>query len=99
MRVLRRPTFVDDLSDAYAYLADRNPLAADRLLDDVEAAASLLAIFPELGRLREELRPGIRSYRLPRFQQILLYRLSDDVVILLRLLHGARDIEPGLIPA
>jgi plasmid stabilization system protein ParE len=37
MRVLRRPRFVDDLSDAYAYLAAQSPASADRLLDEVEA--------------------------------------------------------------
>jgi toxin ParE1/3/4 len=99
MQLVRRPRFLDDLTEAYAYLADRNPSAADQLLDDVEAAASLLAEFPQLGRPREELRPGVRSLRLPRFPHIVIYRLANDSVVLLRLLHGARDIGPGLVPS
>jgi plasmid stabilization system protein ParE len=56
----------------------------------------LLAAFPRFGRPRDELRPGVRSYRLPRFQHIVIYRHKDDTIMFLRLLHGARDIEPDL---
>jgi toxin ParE1/3/4 len=97
VRILRRSKFIDDLTEAYAYLAERSPSAADRLLDDVEAVADLLAAFPRFGRPRDELRPGVRSYRLPRFQYIVIYRNEDDTIMFLRLLPGARDIEPDLI--
>jgi toxin ParE1/3/4 len=96
-RILWRPRFLDDLTEAYAYLADRNPASADRLLDEVELAVQLLAAFPEIGRPREELRPGIRSFRLRRFRHVVFYRRTKDQIVLLRILHGARDIQPDLI--
>jgi toxin ParE1/3/4 len=85
------------LTGAYAYLAERSPKSADRLLDEVELVVQLLAAFPEVGRPRDELRPGIRSFRLRRFRHVLFYRFNHDRVVLLRLLHGARDIQSDLI--
>jgi toxin ParE1/3/4 len=91
VEILRRPKFIDDLSNAYAYLADRNPHAADRLLDEVETLITLLAAFPELGRGRDDLRAGVRSFRVRKFRFVLFYRVAEDNLVLLRLLHGARD--------
>ena len=67
MQILRRPGLLDDLTEAYSYLADRSRAAAERLLDEVEVLAQLLAAFPELGRRRDVLRAGVRSFRLRRF--------------------------------
>ncbi len=92
MQVLRRPKFIDDLSDAYAWLAERDVTAAGRLLDEVDAVVGLLALFPDIGRVRSELGPGVRSIRLQRFRHVVFYRRSDGTLVLLRLLHGARDI-------
>jgi toxin ParE1/3/4 len=89
--VVRRPAFVGDLTDAYAYLVERNPQAADQLLDEVEVTVELLAAFPLMGRQRSELREGVRSLRLRRFPYILFYKVRDEALTLLRLLHGARD--------
>ena len=93
MRIVRRPKFVDDLEETYAWLAERSPVAADRLLDEIDAVAQLLAAFPDIGRPREELGFGLRSFRPQGFQTIIFYRRNDDAVVLLRLLHGARSVE------
>jgi toxin ParE1/3/4 len=92
LRVIRRPSFLDDLTEAYDYLASRNPVAADRLLDEIEFLVELLGNFPAIGRRRDELGAGIRSFRIRRFNHIAFYRTTADAVVLLRLLHGARNI-------
>ena len=96
MQVVRRPSFIDDLTESYAYLTVQSPSAADRLLDTTELTVERLAAFPGLGRLRPELGPGIRSFRLRGFAQVLFYRQTADQIILLRLLHGARRLRPEL---
>lgn len=96
MHIRRQPKFIDDLTDAYTYLAERNPQAADRLLDDGEALVNLLATFPELGRIRDELRPGVRSFRVRHVRYVLFYRREGDALVLLRLLHGSRDLRRDL---
>ena len=93
MRVVRRPLFLDDLTDAYAFLAGQSPKSADRLLDEVEVVVALLAEFPGLGRPRDGLRPGVRSFRVRRFRHLIFYRVTADEIVLLRILHGAHDLE------
>ena len=92
MRVLRRPLFLDDLADAYAHLADQSPRAAEGLLEEVQLLVDLLAEFPHLGRPRDELRSGVRSFRVRRFRHLIFYRVTPDALVLLRILHGARDL-------
>jgi toxin ParE1/3/4 len=99
VRVLRRPSFTDDLSDAYAYLADRNPSAANGLLDEVEALIDLLSAFPELGRVRDQIRAGVRSFRLRRFPYVIFYKISRGDIVLLRLLHGAQRVTSAKVGA
>src|SRR5262245_21270234 len=50
--VFRRPRFIEDLTEAYSYLAERNASSADQLLDEVELLVDLLAAFPAIGRPR-----------------------------------------------
>jgi toxin ParE1/3/4 len=44
-----------------------------------------------MGRAREELLPGIRSFPFERY--VVFYRVVKKTVEIVRLLHGARDIE------
>jgi plasmid stabilization system protein ParE len=69
VRILRRSKSIDDLTEAYAYLSERSPSAADRLLDDVEAVADLLATSPRFARPRDELRPAEMRVDLPAVEQ------------------------------
>jgi toxin ParE1/3/4 len=96
VRVRRHSNFIDDLSDAYAYLAERNASAADRLLDEVGQLIELLGDFPQMGRVRRNLRAGLRSFRVRGFQYVIFYRVMADEIILMRILHGARRIRPRL---
>jgi toxin ParE1/3/4 len=61
-------------------------------MDEVVLLVDLLTIFPELGRARGNLGPGVRSFRVRRFRHVLFYRLETDAIVLLRLLHGARRV-------
>ena len=75
-----------DLLNVVAYLA--LDAQAPSALDDIEAAASALADFPDRGRIVPELGSPrrellIRDYRL-------VYRVRAEVEVL-RLLHGRQD--------
>jgi toxin ParE1/3/4 len=43
-----------------------------------------------MGRSREELRPGLRSHVVE--QHVIFYRLIGGDVVIVRVLHGRRDI-------
>jgi toxin ParE1/3/4 len=83
----------EDLLEVGSFIAADNPEAADRLLDGIGKTCRMLAANPEAGRIREELSPGLRS--VPRGNYVIFYRPSADGVVVVRVLHGARDL-PGL---
>jgi len=66
-------------------------LLADGLIDEFRQTTQTLADNPILGRRREELSDGLRS--LPVGNYVILYRPHADGVIVIRVLHGARDCE------
>jgi toxin ParE1/3/4 len=97
VRVSRRQKFVEDVSEAHIFLVPRSRNAADRLLDDIERLAELLSRFPEVGKRRAQLGDGVRSFPLRRMGYIVFYRVEQDRVMLLRLLHGARRVRRGMM--
>ena len=81
----------NDLNQAWDYLARVNIKAADRLIDRFTAAARVHARFPESGRAREELAPGLRSFVVRPY--VAIYRPEAETIVVLRFLHGRRDIK------
>jgi len=64
---------------------------ADRFIDSLTDRFSLLAIHPNIGRARDEdLRPGLRSF--PVGEYIIIYRIEDQDVLILRVVRGSRNI-------
>jgi len=53
----------------------------------------MLARYPYLGRSREEdLRPGLRSF--PVGDYLIIHRIAEDEMVqILHVVHGSRDIE------
>lgn len=79
-----------DLDDIWLYIATDNPTAADRLVDKIEAAEDRLAIFPHLGKARDDIAPGLRSWAIGDY--IVLYRVAPEHLDVVRIVHGARDL-------
>lgn len=80
-----------DLLDIWLYIAQESEEQADILLDTIQERYQILKEHPFLGRSRHELVPGIRSLRAGRYQ--IFYRVVEQQIELLRVLHGARDLE------
>lgn len=81
----------NDLLEAWLYIAEKSPLAADRLLDRIAAEAQALLAHPAQGRRRDELAAGLRSW--PTATAYLLYYFIDDAgIVVARVLHHARDV-------
>ena len=64
---------------------------ADRLIDSITDRFFLLGNHPNVGRLRDDLRPGLRSF--PVGQYVIIYRIDGIDVLILHVVHGRRDIE------
>jgi len=83
-----------DLNEIWYYVATKsgNLDVADRLIDSITDRFTLLAGYPNMGRARDEdLRLGLRSF--PVGEYVILYRIQDEDVLILRVLRGSRDIE------
>jgi toxin ParE1/3/4 len=65
--------------------------AADNAIDRFFERARNLELFPESGRLREEFGAGIRC--LPIRGYLLFYQIRPEEVLIVRVLHGSRDLE------
>jgi toxin ParE1/3/4 len=59
-------------------------------VSDFEEVFASLAAHPELGRKRDEIRNGLRSFIKNR--HIIFYRIFKSHLIIVRILHCSRDI-------
>jgi toxin ParE1/3/4 len=80
-----------DLDAIATFIGLDNPQAALRFLDMLEGKFLLLAESPGIGRLRPELAPDLRAF--PVEDYLLFYRQAATGIEIVRVLHGARDIE------
>jgi len=81
-----------DLLELWLNIAEENPVAADESLDSIQATVSLLGTQPEMGRARPELADGLRSFP-TRTPYIIFYVPDGDDLLVVRVLHHARDID------
>ena len=85
----------DDLADLLNQSVMRwGEEQARRYAQAIERAFALLSNNPNLGRLRADLQPDLRSYPVQR--HIIVYPLRDDTLIVMRILHGRMDITRAL---
>ncbi len=82
-----------ELDDIWSYIArDSGSIEiADRLTDSITDRFFLLGNHPHVGRLRNDLRAGLRSF--PVGQYVIIYRIDGMDVLILHVMHGRRDIE------
>ena len=90
-RVLQTPLSELDLLEIWVYIGEDSLSAADRWLDEIHARCEMLAEHPELGRRRDEIAPGLRSF--PVDSYLIFYRPVREGIRVMRVLHGSRDIE------
>jgi Plasmid stabilization system protein len=80
----------EDLIELWLYIAQDNPAAADRVLDDIEERFHSLAENPLMGRLRPDIAPELRYFVVGKY--LILYRIVPDGIQIVRVIHGARDL-------
>ncbi len=85
------PLAVSDLDNIYEYIAADDLAILGRLLNRFTELFRKLAAMPGIGRNRPELGEGIRSF--PSGNYVIFYRTVEGGIEIMRVLHGARDIE------
>ena len=88
MRVKWLLVALDDLQQAGQYIAESNPVAATKVIDRVFKATRMLADQPGIGRPGRVM--GTRELVVTGTPYIVPYRVIEDVVQILRVLHSSR---------
>lgn len=98
MKVYVRPTAREDILRQYRYyLVEENAAtAANSFLESVEAAIEAISRTPQIGSpklLNNPVLVGLRSWSVPGFSAVRIYYLhTTNRVVILRVLHGKRDV-------
>jgi len=91
-QVFRTPKAEEDLINIWNYLAENfSEDRAESYLLKLEQQIELLLNQPYMGRNAEELMTGLR--RFPFQKHVVFYRLIDEGLEIIRVMHGAQDIE------
>jgi toxin ParE1/3/4 len=85
-----RPQAARDLDTIRRFIAQDNPNAALRLIDQLEASCQELAEFPHMGVARPELAPNLRMF--PFGNYLVFYEPVEFGIDLIRVLHASQDI-------
>ncbi len=89
-QVIISPEAESDLLDIWLYIAEDNPINADKFIDKLNDKAILIAEFKESGRARPELGYGLQSFPVERY--VIYFRKHLEGIELVRVLNAARDI-------
>jgi toxin ParE1/3/4 len=88
--IIKRPRVKIDLAEIWDYIADDSELHADAFIETIDEKFHILAEQPNIGRARDELEAGLRSFPLGRY--VIFYRMIKEGIEIIRVLHGARDL-------
>ena len=80
---------VEDINEIIDYIAFDNPKAGLKLYQTFLKQFDYLSIFPEVGRLRKEFKPPVRSLAVGNYT---IYFREVSPATIVRVLHGARNI-------
>lgn len=89
MKIEWLPIAEQNRDSQLAFIAERNPWAAVAMGDAIESAILRLADHPRLGRPGRIL--GTRELVVGGTPYIAAYRIEDNAIVILRLLHGAQS--------
>jgi toxin ParE1/3/4 len=90
-RILIRPRAQIDLAEIWDFIAEDSQARADSFLDRLDQELHGIAQNPHMGRPRGELSPNLRSFPFGRY--VIFYFVLADGIEIVRLLHGARDLD------
>ncbi len=80
-----------DLLEIWAYIAEDSPNAADKLLDLIDEKCNLLNENKGLGQARPDISENMRYFPVKNY--LILYQEQPFGVEIVRVVHGARDID------
>ena len=77
--IIKRPLARIDLSEIWDYIADDNETRADAFIDLIDQKFQALANHPNMGRSRDELAEGLRSFPVGKY--VIFYLVISKGII------------------
>src|SRR6266545_1842584 len=97
MKIVWTEPAVEDLRELHAYIARDSEMYAGGFVERITLAAERLIDHPKLGRVVPETNDeNVRELLYQRYRVI--YRLRNDGIEILSVIHGARDLEELMPP-
>lgn len=94
-RFLLSPAAQGDLELIWDYTNEGwGPTQAESYIREIQGAIQRVALNPLIGRACDEVRPGYRKVAVG--SHVLFYRITDDIIIVIRILHGRMDFDRNL---
>ncbi len=94
MKVVWTRPALRHLAEAREFIAIENPVAARRQIERIELTVNRLKTFPMMGRAGIE--TGTREFPVAGTPYIVVYRVREEQLRILAVLHGARFRRPDL---
>lgn len=93
MKIVKLPQALIDLVETAEYLAEDDAEVADRFFDEFESTLELITKSPKIGSVkRYKDQTDIRMWFIRGFEKSLIfYTESADEIVILRVIHSARD--------
>ncbi|NET17276.1 MAG: type II toxin-antitoxin system RelE/ParE family toxin [Okeania sp. SIO1H6] len=92
MRIcLISPEASQDLDEIFDYFSNNNVDAGERFVIAFENKCEKLLQFPKMGKSYQDIEPSLRGIPLDNY--IILYRLIDNGVEIVRVVSGYRNLE------
>ncbi|NET52532.1 MAG: type II toxin-antitoxin system RelE/ParE family toxin [Merismopedia sp. SIO2A8] len=85
------PDASHDLDEIFDYLVSNNIEAGERFVISFEQKCAKQLQFPKIGRSYQELETSLRGVPLAHY--IILYRLRDENIEIVRVVSGYRDLD------
>ncbi len=80
-----------DLEDIFAYTLTKFGFhQAEKYLLEIDEILQILTENPESGKKRNEIKTGLYSF--PKDNHIIFYRILENHIRIIRILHGSRDL-------
>jgi toxin ParE1/3/4 len=100
LRLQISPLASQDFNEIYTYISQNNSDAALRFFDAARETFARIAATPSLGRVyhtQNQSLIGLRKWGVKGFKNYIIFYLTrEDVLIIIRIIHGARDF-PALL--
>jgi len=95
IRLVVRPVARRDLAQIWSYTAEAWGIAqADSYVGDIDACLRKLLEFPEIGSRVEGLPEQYR--KVPSGSHRIIYRMEDNKLMVVRVIHEREDVPEGL---